>query len=54
MSNNQLSLLIGISMVVSGCCIAYIAQKTMFEQFRKSIRNTMDMRLKAERKRESS
>lgn len=54
MSNNLLSLIIGISMIASCCTIAYITQKIMFKKYRKQINNTMALRQKAEKKRESS
>jgi|GEM_PF-5028403 len=50
MTKDMLSIIIGSSMLVSCCIIAYIAQKIMFHSFRNKIHNTMDVRKEVEQK----
>ncbi len=52
MTKNMLSILIGSSMLISCCTIAYAAQKLLFNSFRNKIHNTMDVRMEVEQEKD--
>lgn len=49
MSNNILSIIIGLAMIVSCCLIAYITQKKLFNKYRNKLNDTtMELQKKNE------